>query len=82
MSLVLKADNDIEGIDIGTYNLKIMQYADDTVLYLKNKKSLRNSFKLLDHFHKCAGLKLNREKTEAIELGIKWVEGSTKTLGL
>ena len=47
-----------------------MQYADDTVLYLKDFKSLENTFKLLKKFFICSGLKSNKEKTEAIQLGL------------
>ena len=47
----------------------------------------------LKHFSGCAGLKLNKDKTEAIQLGtlinkinskfgIKWVEGPTKVIGI
>ena len=60
---------------------------------MKNHQSITNCLNLLDHFHKCAGLKLNKDKTEAIQLGIvnrkfykgfglKWSNGPLKVTGI
>ena len=62
MSINIRNTDNIQGLAINRYKLKTTQYADDTTLYLKDSTSLKHTFKLLDHFHLCAGLKLNKEK--------------------
>ena len=62
-------------------------------LFLKNTKLLEETLVVLEHFHQCAGLCLNKDKTEAIllgqsndinltEYGIKPVNTSIKSLGI
>ena len=34
-------------------------------LFLKNTKLLDETLVVLEHFHQCAGLRLNKDKTEA-----------------
>ena len=64
--------------------------ADDTTLFIRNKDSLKHA---MDHFYRCAGLLLNKDKTEAFLLGqnnntclkqfwIKIVENQFKSLGI
>jgi hypothetical protein len=88
----LRASENIHGLQIGNKEFKIMQFADDTILMLQDKKSILNSLELLENFKKCSGLKLNTSKTEAYRLGnnlpfnikdlkLKWVE-SFKYLGI
>ena len=83
----------IAGILIGNQEFKISQYADDTCLYLSNQESLRVSLSIIDLFSKCAGLKINRDKSEAIWIGassnfrhkpygLKWPEEAVKCLGV
>lgn len=69
LALNIRNDNQIEGITILDKEMSISQMADDTSLFLRNSKSIENTFKLLEHFHRCAGLKLNKAKTEVIPLG-------------
>ena len=94
MAINIRNEKSIKGLNIGTTNIKLTQYADDTTLYLQDTESLKCTFKLLDKFQLYAGLKLNKEKTEAIQLGlmqqnlqdnrigIKWIVDSTKALGV
>ena len=44
--------------------------ADDTTIFVRDINSIKLVLDTLSHFSKCAGLKLNRDKTEAIQLGI------------
>jgi hypothetical protein len=92
LALNIRNNNEIVGLTFKQREIKITQLADDTTLILKDKESITKTLKLLDHFHKCAGLKLNKSKTEAIPLGaynnislantgIKSVE-QTKSLGI
>ena len=93
MSIKIRNNENIEGVCIGNKYVCITQLADDTSLFLRNKDSILTVFTLLKHFENCAGLKLNKEKTHAIilglentinvkELGIKIVSDSIKTLGI
>ncbi len=94
MAIHVRKDTSIDSLNINGTEIKITQYADDTVLYLKDLQALQNSYCLLDRFFVCSGLKLNKEKTEAIQLGlmaqnrilpkigIKLVDEPIKSLGI
>ena len=69
LSINIKNDKRIKGISVGSKELHISQLADDTTLFVKNTQSLDRVFLLLNHFYQCAGLKLNKDKTEAMVLG-------------
>lgn len=75
-----------------TKRLKVIQYADDTVLCVKDHKNIYTAIESLHKFCTTSGLKLNLSKTEAIKTGrnkqvtdcrqkLKWTE-STKCLGI
>ncbi len=49
--------------------MKLVQYADDTTMFLRDVKSVQNLLKILHSFAKCSGLKMNIEKTEAMWIG-------------
>ena len=61
----IRTDKNIEGIKIGDQTIKISQLADDTTCFLNNIQSLDAALTLFARFSKCAGLKLNVEKTKA-----------------
>ena len=92
MAINIRGDETIEGITIGNLDIKLSQYADDTSLFVRNITSLTNTLQLLEHYGRCAGLKVNKEKSEIIQLGVtdgksdksglKWVDGPIKTLGV
>ena len=65
----IRCNNNIEGVEVCGKVLKISQLADDTTCFLKNLKSLDTALVLFQQFEKCAGLKLNIEKTKAKYLG-------------
>jgi hypothetical protein len=69
LAVKIRQSPDIFGINVKGCKVVISQLADDTTLFLKDKASIKNSLQLLAHFEKCAGLKLNKEKSEAIVLG-------------
>ena len=69
MANCIRSDNDVKGISVSQLTITISQYADDTTLFLKDEASLHAVFDLLDHFGKCAGLKINKGKTEMLVLG-------------
>ena len=81
---IRKSDN-IKGIVIGSTEIKLVQMADDTTVFVSDPESLENTLKILTLFEQYAGLKLNKTKTEAMwlgkdrnnpqtPLGIKWVK--------
>jgi hypothetical protein len=81
---IRKSDN-IKGIVIGSTEIKLVQMADDTTVFVSDPDSLENTLKILALFEQYAGLKLNKTKTEAMwlgkdrnspqtPLGIKWVK--------
>ena len=93
MSINLKRNNKIQAIQIKQKEILITQLADDTILFLWNKDSLVKTFSVSNRCHKCARLKLNKAKTEAIVLGhgndidlniygINTVKTTIKSLGI
>jgi hypothetical protein len=69
MATKIKDDESISGLEIGPFCYKILQFADDTALVLKNVQSLKNCLDIIDKFYKCSGLKLNKTKTIVTALG-------------
>jgi hypothetical protein len=80
----IRNSNQIKGIMIGNTEIKLVQMADDTTVFVEDPNSLENIFKILNKFEQYAGLKLNKTKTEAMWVGkdknntdtpleIKWV---------
>ena len=93
MSNNIRNDREVHGLTIGNTQIKLSQLADDTTIFLNDYNSIKRVLDILQHFEKCAGLKLNKDKTEAIKLGIssntdkktyglKWVPGPVKVLGI
>jgi hypothetical protein len=82
----------ISGVNIGQTEWKISQYADDTTLFLNDEHSLSLVLLIIEMFAKCSGLKINKDKSEAIYIGvssnfrhkcnIKWTSGDVKCLGV
>ena len=89
----IRNQQSIKGLTVNGCTVKITQMADDTTVFLKDVQSVKGVLDTLEHFSCCAGLKLNKEKTEAIQLGkvtcfiknkfaIKWVKGPIKVIGI
>jgi hypothetical protein len=82
----------ISGLKIGNIEVKIDQFADDTKLFLNDKKSLKEALNILKLFEKNSGLKINFDKSEAFWLnienkndkpyGLKWTTDPIKCLGI
>ena len=95
LSLLIKNDKEIKGIMLNQNEVTISAYADDTVLYLQDVKSLRKSIQILQSFHLFSGLGINLEKSELLALGyfrknppditntdLKFCDGQVKLLGV
>ena len=69
MEVNMRKDLYIQNFNANGTNIKTTQYADDTVLNLKDFKSLEQDFKLLEKINFLfSGLELNKPKIEAIQL--------------
>ena len=63
---------DIKGLSLdenGIEHAKIVQYADDTTLFLRNTHEMRLDINMLQHFGSVAGTQLNLEKCEGLWIG-------------
>ena len=94
LGLLVRQNQDIKGIMIKNTEIKISQYADDTIIYLSaDNTNLRNTFKLLQTFSKISGLCINIEKSNIVRLGpqrrilcedikINWLDDYITYLGI
>lgn len=97
MGYMIRQNKNIKGIKIGKEKICLLQYADDTVLFLDgSEKSLKSSLDLLFQFSKFSGLKPNITKTKALwigskvnstntlcnETGLQWIEEPFTVLGI
>ena len=70
LSLLIRNNQGIEGITMNGKNFKIAQFADDTSFTVtNNKQNISEIFKTLKNFESVSGLKVNKDKTEALLLG-------------
>ena len=72
----IRQENKIKGITIKGQDIKLLQYADDTTGTLKDKQSAKYFLATVEEFGVFSGLKLNKEKTEAMWIGSKEHEKS------
>jgi hypothetical protein len=93
LAISIRSNPRIMGIEIGQKQWKISQYADDTCLFLADEQSMSLVFLVIDKFTKCSGLKMNRDKSEAMHIGassyfrhknhgLKWTHGPIRYLGI
>ena len=73
LACMIRSDRNISGYNIpGTDDQLIINlFADDTVLYLSAKDSLKTTTKTLDKWCEALGAKFNKEKMEIIPIGKK-----------
>ena len=88
----------IKGLSIhreNNQNVKVVQYADDTTLFLKNTRDLKNALESLELFGHIAGIELNLTKCEGLWIGsykhrqlscnicnIRWPQKPIRYLGI
>ena len=94
LSTAIRNDKSINGIQVDNTEYKVMQYADDLTVCVKDIKSVKNVINLINDFTKCAGPKLNMKKCRGIWLGtlkdlgfrlyngILWTGKPVKCLGI
>lgn len=98
LACAIRQDNILAGINIkgnkGTREVRICQLADDTTLFVKDRKSVERALEIVQCFGNKSGLELNKGKTEGLWLGtakykdaqnigdIKWPAEPIKALGI
>ena len=66
LATAIRAEEEINGIQIGKEEVKLSLFADDMILYIENPKdSTRKLLELINEYSKVAGYKINTQKTLA-----------------
>ena len=66
LSMAIREQKEIKGIQIGKEEVKLSQFADDMILYIENPKyATRKLLELINEFGKVAGYKINAHKSLA-----------------
>ena len=92
LAISIRQNVDIKGIKIENYEVKLLQYADDTTAILSDENSAKTLFEDLEVFKKFIGLEINSSKTEGMWIGspkrkdekpfgIKWSSEPIKASG-
>ena len=82
MSIKLRYDPGVKGINLFGNKLKLSQFAEDTNLFCADLISVEKALNIVNDFGRIAGLQLNmKKKTKAIWLG-KWANNKTKPLDM
>lgn len=93
LSNAVRQNDNVRGIKLNNNDIKILQYADDTVGILQDLNSAKHFLKTVEDFGIFSGLKLNKDKTEGLwigsnkneqsqPLGISWPKDPIKILGI
>ena len=62
--MAIREEKKIKEIQIGKEEVKLLQFADDLILYIENSKNnIRKSLELISEFSKVAGYKINIQKS-------------------
>ena len=70
LSILIKYNDNINGIKVGAEEFLLSQYADDTSLLLDgSENSLRSTMTVLQCYANSSGLKIKIEKTKAVWIG-------------
>ena len=69
MSIKLRHDPGVKGINLFGNEIKLSQFADNTNLFCADLISVERALNLVNDFGRIAGLRLNMKKTKAIWLG-------------
>ena len=66
IAIIIRNSSEVHGLTVNEKCIKLCQLADNTTLFLTDMPSVRKSLQLFEEFYRYAGLKLNKNKTEAI----------------
>jgi hypothetical protein len=65
----IREDIHIRGITLGEHEIKLIAFADDTTVFLREENDAKKLFKHIQSFERLSGLKLNKNKSEGFWLG-------------
>ena len=94
LGTMIRKSVDIKGIIVSTNEHKLIQFADDATICVRDIDSIPHVLQIITTFGNCAGLELNLKKTKGIWLGnlkdlgfrkycdITWTGKPIKCLGL
>ena len=92
LAINIRNDTTIKGIKIDEHELKLVIFADDLTVFVADTESFHHLSVKLIMFGKCSGLKVNKQKTEVLnlgpsnitaeELGMEQVSKAIKILGI
>ena len=68
LSIKLRSDRNVKGIELGDVEDKICQLVDDITIFMKDLKSFQSAISHCQNFQECSGLKLNLEKSDMMPL--------------
>ena len=71
LATAIRRNPNISGITVNTEQFKISQYADDTTIFLSDRKSWKYLQELLKQYESISGFKINQTKTVIKGIG-KW----------
>ena len=67
LATAIRAEKEINGIQIGKEEVKFSLFADDMILYIENPKdSTRKLLELINEYSKVTGYKINTQKSLAL----------------
>ena len=71
LALKIRQGNQIKGITLpnSSKSIRILQYADDTTLFLRNRTDLREVLSEIKKFSSVSGLNLNENKSTILQIG-------------
>ena len=89
----IRQDKNIKPLRVKNVDFVITQMADDTTLFVSDINSVHRCVQLLEHFKKCAGLAINKDKTKVFQLGtsslitenkfgLRWTKDDVKVTGI
>ena len=67
--IAIRDHKKIVGIKYGSYQHRILQYADDTTICVSTFRSIKHVFRVLKKYGFAAGAKVNKDKTEGLWIG-------------
>ena len=68
--ILIKSNNDIQGLEIFNHIFLYSAYADDTTFFLKNNESIRELINVFNIYSSFSGLKPNLSKCETAGIGL------------
>ena len=69
LAVNIRNNNNIKGIKFSGNEIKMMTYADNTMAVVSSLDDAKRFLKVVNDFSKASGLKINKEKSEALWLG-------------